>query len=143
MGWEITSWVVPTLFWIFVGAVILVPVWLRSRDRRKLYETVRIAYEKGHPVAPELVLALRAGAADAAIPPAERDLRTGVLFLAGGLGIVGLGYGLWYGLASVDMTSAYGSGLWVAAVGALACLIGAVHLAFWLTRRGGGAKSRS
>ena len=39
MEWELTAWVVPTVFWIFVGAVILVPVSLRSRERRMFYMT--------------------------------------------------------------------------------------------------------
>jgi hypothetical protein len=140
MGWEFTAWVVPTVFWIFVGSVILVPVWLRSRERRRLYDTVRVAYEAGQSLTPDLILALRAGAAEAAIPPAERDLRTGVLFLAAGLGTVGLGYGLWYGLTTVDEPSAYATGLWLSGVGALVCLIGLVHIAFWLARRGRAAR---
>jgi len=136
MGWESTAWIVPTGFWILVGTIILAPIWFRSRDRRKLYETVKVAYEKGHPVAPELIAAMRSGAADAAIPPVERDLRTGALLLAAGLGVVGLGCGLWYGLGSVDDVSAYTTGLWVTGVGAMVCLIGLVHLGFWLARRG-------
>jgi len=136
MAWEMTSWIVPMSFWIFLGAIILVPLYLRSRDRRRFYDTVRIAYEKGLPVAPEMVAAMQAGAAEAAIGPAERDLRTGVLLLAAGLGMAGLGYGLWYGLMNVDDLSAYTTGGWVGGVGAIVALIGLVHLGFWLARRG-------
>ncbi len=135
MDWELTAWIVPTVFWIFVGAVILVPVYLRSRERRMFYDTLRIAYEKGHPVAPELIAAMRANAA-ATLPPAERDLRTGILLLATGLGVIGLGGGLWYGIKTVDEFSAYTSGLWVGGVGGLICLIGIIHFGFWLARRG-------
>jgi len=132
MDWDVSSWLVPLIFFTFIGAVILVPVYLRSQDRQKFYEAIRVAYEKGQPVAPDLIAAMGANApSDASIPPVERDLRTGVI-----LGLCGLGYGLWYGLMSVDETSAYSSGGWTAGVGAILALVGLVHLGFWLARRG-------
>ncbi|MHB8528983.1 MAG: DUF6249 domain-containing protein [Caulobacteraceae bacterium] len=139
MEWELTAWIVPTVFWIFVGAVILVPIWLRSRDRHRLYETLQVAYEKGQPVAPDLVMAMRSAAAEAAIPPAERDLRKGVILLAAGLGMGVLGYGLWYGLNTIDDLSAWMTGGWIGGAGAILALIGIVYLGFWLVRRGAGA----
>lgn len=136
MGWDITSWFVPLVFWIFVGAVVLVPIYLRSRERQTLYETVRVAFEKGQPVAPELVEAMWASApAEAELPTAERDLRKAVILLAAGLGMCGLGWGLWYGLMNVDDLSAYTTGGWVGGVGAILALIGIVYLGFWLARR--------
>lgn len=136
MGWDITAWMVPLVFWVFVGSVILVPQYLKSRDRAKFYETIRVAYEKGQPLAPELVVAMKSATpADLGIPSAERDLRTGLVLLAAGLGMGGLGFGLWYGLMSVDELSAYSSGGWVGGIGAIVALVGLVYLGFWLARR--------
>ncbi|HEY5072625.1 MAG TPA: hypothetical protein VII63_11410 [Caulobacteraceae bacterium] len=137
MDMDVTSWLVPLIFWAFVGAVILVPLYLKSRDRQRLYETLRIAYEHGQPVHPELVAAIRSRAADeAALPPAERDLRTGVILLAAGLGMCGLGYGLWFGLMSIDELSAWTTGGWIGGAGAIISLVGTVFLGFWVARRG-------
>jgi hypothetical protein len=134
---DVSSWLVPLIFFVFLGAVILVPVYLRSQDRQKFYEAIRVAYERGQPVAPDLVAAMGANAPpDAGIPPVERDLRTGVILLATGLGMGILGFGLWYGLMGVDDLSAYSSGGWTAGIGAIVALVGIVHLGFWLARRG-------
>jgi hypothetical protein len=54
-----------------------------------------------------------------------------------------LGYGLWYGLGSVDDISAYSSGGWVGGVGAVLALVGIVHIGFWLARRGHPQDSQS
>ena len=133
MDWDMTAWLVPTIFWIFVGAVILVPVYLRSLDRQRFYDTVRAAYERGQPVSADLIEVMKWSAP---LPPAERDMRTGLILIAAGLGMGGLGYGLWYGLGGVDDISAYASGGWVGGVGAILALVGIVHLGFWLARRG-------
>jgi hypothetical protein len=109
-----------------------------SKDRQKFYDAIKVAYEKAQPVAPDLIAAMGANAPpDAAIPPAERDLRAGVILLAAGTGMGLLGFGLWYGLMSVDEASAYGSGGWTAGMGAILALVGFVHLGFWFARRGG------
>jgi len=133
MDWDVTSWLVPTIFWIFLGAVILVPVYLKSLDRQRFYDTIKVAYERGQPVAADLIEAMKSSAP---LPPAERDLRMGVILLAAGLGMGGLGFGLWYGLGSVDDYSAFSSGASVGGIGAILGLVGIVYLGFWLARRG-------
>lgn len=139
MAWDITGWMVPLTFWVFVGAVILVPQYLRSRDRQKLYDTIRVAYEKGQPLAPEVVAAMKSATPPyAGIPSAERDLRMGIILLAAGFGMCGLGYGLWYGLTTVDEMAAWSSGGWVGGIGAIVGLIGLIYLGFWLARRKSG-----
>ncbi len=95
-----TSMIVGVVFWVFLAAVILVPVYLRYRDRGRLHETLRIAYEKGQPVPPELIEALQSNVAPAQPSTPDRDLRRGIVLVAVGLGFAGLGYGLWYGLMS-------------------------------------------
>jgi hypothetical protein len=138
MWWEdMTAAIVPTVFWIFVGAVILVPIYLKSRDRQKMYDTLRVAYEKGQPVPPEFIAALQNNAAPTAmLSTPERDLRKALILIAVGLGLCALGYGLWYGLMSVSDTAAYISGGSVAGAGAIPGLIGVAYLILWLTRRG-------
>jgi hypothetical protein len=128
---------VTLIFWTFVGAVILVPMYLKSRDKQRMYETLRLAYEKGQPVPPELIAALQTNApAGSMVSTAERDLRRAMVLLAVGLGLCGLGYGLWYGLMSVSDTAAYITGGSIAGAGAIPGLIGVAYLILWITKRG-------
>lgn len=137
MHWDMTAILVPLAFWTFLAAVILVPIYLRSSERRSFYQAVRSAYERGAPVAPDLLNAMKAAAPSGSdIPSAERDFRWGVMLLAAGLGLVGLGAGLWYGLMDVDDISAWTSGAWAAGLGGIFILVSFVHFGFWLARRG-------
>jgi hypothetical protein len=135
-GDEIASAIVPLIFFVFLGAVILVPTYLKSRDKQRMYETLRVAYEKGQPVPPEMIAALQSNASGLGmIPTAERDLRRALILIAVALGLCGLGYGLWYGLMSVSDTAAYITGGCVAGAGAIPGLIGAAYLILWFTKR--------
>jgi len=127
---------VPLIFWLFVGAVIIVPQILKSQDRARMHETLRLAYEKGQPVPPELIAALQSNVATQMLPTPERDLRRAIVLIATGLGLCGLGYGLWYGLMSVSDIAAYISGGATAGVGAIPGLIGVAYLILWFTKRG-------
>lgn len=127
--------VIAAIFWTFVASVILVPVYLRHRDRQQMHETLRLAYERGQPVPPELIEALQNNTPARPMSTPDRDLRRGVILIAVGLGFAGLGYGLWYGLMSVDDTAAYVSGGCTAGVGAIPGLIGLAYLVLWFTRR--------
>ena len=66
----------------------------------------------------------------------RRDLRRAMVLLAVGLGLCGLGYGLWYGLMSVSDTAAYITGGSIAGAGAIPGLIGVAYLILWITKRG-------
>ena len=123
------------VFWAFVAAIILVPTYLRHQDRQRMHETLRIAYEKGQPVPPELIEALQKNVSARAVASPDRDLRMAVVLIAVGLGFACLGYGLWYGLMSVDDTAAYISGGSTAGFGAIPGLIGVAYLVLWFTRR--------
>jgi hypothetical protein len=134
---DATGVLVTLIFWTFVGAVILVPMYLKSRDKQRMYETLRLAYEKGQPVPPELIAALQTNAPSGSmVSTAERDLRRAMVLLAVGLGLCGLGYGLWYGLMSVSDTAAYITGGSIAGAGAIPGLIGVAYLILWITKRG-------
>jgi hypothetical protein len=131
----LTSVLVPVAFFAMIAAIVLVPGYLRSQDRARMHETLRIAYEKGQPVPPELIEALQRNVAPRVISTPERDLRLGIVLVAVGLGFAGLGYGLWYGLMSVNEIAAYVSGGSTAGFGAIPGFIGVAYLILWATRR--------
>ncbi|MDB5483933.1 MAG: hypothetical protein JWO83_4986 [Caulobacteraceae bacterium] len=133
---HLTGFVATILFWTVLAAVILVPTYLRYQDRQRMHETLRIAFEKGQPVPPELITALQTNIAPRRPTTPESDLRRAVIFIALGLGFCGLGYGLWYGLMSVNDIAAYVTGGSVAGIGAIPGLVGVAHLVLWASRRG-------
>jgi len=122
-------------FWSFLAAVILVPVYLRHRDRSQMQETLRTALEKGQTLPTELVTALQNSVASKTMPTREGDLRRGIVLIAVGLGLALLGYGLWYGLMTVDDTAAYVAGGCTAGAGAIPGLIGVAYLILWASKR--------
>ncbi|MGI9169027.1 MAG: DUF6249 domain-containing protein, partial [Caulobacteraceae bacterium] len=103
--------------------MVIVPRVLKSRDRARMHETLRAAYEKGQPVPPELIAALHTNTAPPMDTP-DRDLRRAIVLIAVGLGLCCLGYGLYYGLSSVNDIAAYTTGGSVAGAGAIPGLIG-------------------
>jgi hypothetical protein len=122
-------------FWTFLTAVILVPVYLRHRDRSQMQETLRTALEKGQTLPTELVTALQNSVASKTMPTREGDLRRGIVLIAVGLGLCALGYGLWYGLMTVDDTAAYIAGGCTAGAGAIPGLVGVAYLLLWASKR--------
>jgi hypothetical protein len=129
---------VPIAFFAAVAAVFIMPGYFRSRDRARMHETLRLAYEKGQPVPPELIEALQVGGAKPMEDPQSRsskDFRTGVIWLAVGLGFVAIGGCFYAGLYSVGGASETFASL--AAVGAIPIFVG---LAFLLLSALGGAK---
>ncbi len=62
------------IFFGFLGAVIIVPQVLRYNERGRLHQTLRLAFERGQPIPPELIAALQSGrrryAADFDVSPA-------------------------------------------------------------------------
>ena len=123
------------VFWLVVAAIVLVPTYLRYQDRQRMHDTLRSAFDKGQPVPPELITALQSNIAPRRPSTPESDLRRAIILISVGLGLCGLGYGLWYGLMSVDETAAYISGGATAGVGAIPGFIGLAHLLLWATRR--------
>ncbi len=129
------------IFGIFmIIALVIGPMWIKNyfaaQDRARMHETLRIAYEKGQPVPPELIETLQSRLPERVIPTPERDLRRAIVLIAVGLGLCGLGYALWYGLMSVDDVAAYTTGTAVAGAGAIPGLIGVAYLFLWFTKRG-------
>jgi len=128
------------IFWSFVAAVVLVPKYLKSRERSKLLDTLKIAYEKGQPVPPELIEALQRGSGTPTVESttastAESDLRRAIVLISVGVGIALLGYGLYYGISYESEEGGAITGAAVAGCGAIPGLIGVAYLLLWLARR--------
>ena len=89
------EWIETLIFFVFLGAVILVPGYLKSRDRARLHETVRMAYDKGQPVPPELIQALQSGnLATKDVNRSDKDLRAAVVLIGLSLGLVAMSFAL-------------------------------------------------
>jgi hypothetical protein len=86
-GFEI---LIPLFFIAAVAGVIIVPSWLKSRERQEMQGLLRSAIEKGQPVPPEVIDAMTKPVKSS--PTSFSDVRTGVIWLAVGLGIAGFGF---------------------------------------------------
>ena len=90
------EFLVPLGFFAFLTAIIIVPVIMRSRDRALLHETLRIAYEKGQPVPPEMIEMLQRDVRErgglVARNSSDRDLRRAVILIGLALGLVVMGF---------------------------------------------------
>ena len=129
----ITGGLVPIAFFVCVAAIFVAPAWMRHKERQNMQDIVRVAYEKGQPVSPELITAIQSSLAVKTPSTRESDLRRAIIFIAVGVGMVGLGFGLWYGLESVSDEGAYISGASTAGVGAIPTMIGIAYLILWAT----------
>jgi hypothetical protein len=90
-GFEI---LIPLSFFALLGAIIVGPAWLKSRERREMQATLRSAIDKGQPLPPEIIDAMTKTVKVA--PTSLSDLRTGVIWVAVGVGIAALGFMLGY-----------------------------------------------
>ncbi|MBC7167533.1 DUF6249 domain-containing protein [Phenylobacterium sp.] len=77
-----------------IVAIIVVPRWLKARERDNLHRTIQLAYEKGQTLPPELVEALTQDVKVKPKPSPERDLRTGVIWLGIAVGLAAFGYAI-------------------------------------------------
>ena len=77
--------IVPIGAFAMVSAIVCLPFYFKSKERRELQATLRVAIEKGQPVPPEVIEAMTRSVKT---PPTRlRDLRTGVIWLAIGIGV--------------------------------------------------------
>jgi len=119
---------VPLGFFAMIAALVIGPTWVRSRERQRLMDTVRVAYEKGQAVPPDLVAALQAPEAPRRASP-ERDFRTGVILIAVALAFVITGGAIYATEGDENALAAF------TAMAAFPGLIGLAFLAFWLGKR--------
>jgi hypothetical protein len=128
-----------------ICAVIIVARYFRYKERTQLYEAMRIAFEKGQAVPPEFISELQSrrrapraermmeeGLAD--FPDrSHRDLRRGVVWLAIGMGFVGIGAASYAGLYYVGGAAETFASF--AAIGAIPACIGLAFIGLWYFTR--------
>ena len=124
MGVEI---LVPLGAFAMVVALVVWPRYLKSRDRQRLLDTMRVAYERGQPVPPDIVDALSFDDKAKTWGP-DRDLRSGVTLIAVALAFIVLGLTIsWY--------HGEDEAVILAAIGAFPGFVGLGQLALWFARR--------
>lgn len=79
-----------------ITTVIIMPVIMRTGERRALHNTLRAAIDKGQPLPPEIIESLSAGVQVRPKPSAARDLRVGIIWVGVAIGIAALGIALSY-----------------------------------------------
>jgi len=74
-----------------IAAVIIVPFWLRSQERIRVQETLRAAIESGQAMPTDVMENAARNINIRPAPSPARDLRTGIIWLGVGLGLVAMG----------------------------------------------------
>lgn len=115
-GFEV---LIPLAPFAMVVAIVVVPAWLKSRERREMQATLRTAIEKGQPLPPEIIDAMTKNVKVA--PTSLSDIRTGIIWLAVGAGLAALGFFIGF-----EEAEAYHPMLGVAAIPAI---IGVAYIA--------------
>ena len=82
---------VPFLFFGFLGAIILVPIWLRERTRQSAHALIAQALDKGQPLDPALMRSLTEGQKKPQ-DKARSSLGSGIVLLGLAAGFVGGGF---------------------------------------------------
>jgi hypothetical protein len=129
--WPSLAGVVQALFlWVFLAGIIIGPQFLRTRDRNELYETLRIANEKGQPTPAQLIdpLINDARYTQPFLPTPGREFHRGLVLVLNGLGFAAAAYDLYVGVSLHSDTGAWITGECVAAVGAVAGFIRLAYL---------------
>ena len=75
---------------LMIISIIVIPAWLKSKERREMQATLRAAIEKGQPVPAEMIDAMTKNVKVA--PTALSDIRTGIIWIAVGLGVCLFGF---------------------------------------------------
>lgn len=85
---------VPLGFFAMIAAIVVLPGYIRARARQRMMDTMRVAFERGQPVPPELIDAINTDPKVSSLTPrerAERDLRNGIITLCVALAMLALG----------------------------------------------------
>lgn len=105
-----------------IAAIVIVPVYLKSKERKEMQATLRSAIEKGQPLPTDVIDAL---SKDNIKPPATaaKDLRVGVILLAVSIGIALFGY-------AFNFVGGFEEGKAVAPIIGMAAIPGMIGVAF-------------
>ncbi|MGE0828071.1 MAG: DUF6249 domain-containing protein [Hyphomonadaceae bacterium] len=77
---------VPLFFFLFLGAVIVVPIWLKERTKQSAHQLIRQAIERGEKIDPELIAQLSNPQAKQVDRP-RRTLGSAVIMIALAIGL--------------------------------------------------------
>ncbi len=86
------DWLIPFIFFGFLAAVILVPIWLRERTKQSAHHLISQALERGQTLDPTLMRQLTEGTGRQQPDKARRSLGSGIVLLALAGGFVGAGF---------------------------------------------------
>lgn len=73
---------VPLFFFLFLGLVIVVPIWLRERTRQSAHKIIRDAIQRGEKLDPEMMARLSDPPRPAQPDRARRSLGSAVIMIA-------------------------------------------------------------
>ena len=85
---------IPLSLFAMIAAIVIVPNWLKSRERTEMQATLRAAIDRGQEVPQEVIDAMTKNVKTA--PTALSDIRAGIIWIAIGLGICVFGYFIGY-----------------------------------------------
>ena len=113
---------IPFIFFGFLGAVILVPIWLREKTKQSAHQLMAQALEKGQPLDPALLQQLTDNRRQQHDRP-RRTLGSGIVLiaLAGGFAAAS------FVMGGFDPTGHAGNGMLIPAI-----ILGALGTAFLL-----------
>lgn len=114
---------IPLIFFAFLGAIILVPIYLRERTKQSAHQLISQALEKGQQLDPVLLRQLTEGDGKPPQDRARRTLGSGVVLLALS---IGFGVGGYFIGQSTGQDEAFG-GMMIPAT-----ILGALGIAFIL-----------
>lgn len=130
------------ILFTFIAVVVIVPQVLKSRDRTKMYEVMKAAYDKGQPLPPNLEAMMTSATPPRAVEEAyyatpqmqaSRDLRRAVVWLSVGVGLFLMGAIFYAGLyndgGAVETAMSFG------VAGAIPFCIGLAFTALWFFGR--------
>lgn len=82
---------IPIAFFAMIAGIVIVPGYLKHRERKEMQATLRASIDKGQPLPTEIIEALSKESVKAPAS-ASRDLRVGVILLAVSIGVAMFGY---------------------------------------------------
>lgn len=87
---------IPLAPFIMVIAIVVIPKWLKSRERHEMQATIRAAIDKGQELPPELIDAMSKDVKVRKVSSAQSDIRTGIILISVGAGIAAFGWMVGY-----------------------------------------------
>jgi hypothetical protein len=117
-----------------VAAVILMPVFWRAQERRRVIEAVQDLSKTSSPITTDLVQTLM-GPFGPSRPSRERDMRIGALMLATAVGIALIGFAITTGAFGAAEHERQAVGAGIASIGAIPGCIGVAFIALGLGQK--------